>query len=186
MKRYLISLCVVFFISGCGNQPKVKGAFLCKIDNYEIAQEEFEKLFNESSFGRSDTLESRKEFLSNLINQKLILQDAQSQGLDKDKAFLESIQRFWEQALLKIALEKKSREIAGSALVSDKAIEQTYNEMLKDGKTDKPYDQMYNQIKWEIAKSKETQMVNDWITQLNKKADIKINYDLLKQGKGHE
>jgi hypothetical protein len=180
MRRHWIVLFVLLFIFGCSRQTENK-VVLAKINNYEITQEEFEEEFKASAYGSVDTLESRKEFLNTLINRKLILQDAQKKGLDKDKSFLKMIERFWEQSLLKLTLERKSKEIAGSALVSDRTIEETYNKMLNEGKTDKPYDQMYQQIKWELIKNKESQLMNDWVSELHKKAEININYDLLKK-----
>ena len=182
MKKNLVFLSILIFIMGCNPAPKDK-QILAKINNYEITLDEFQEEFKESSYGRNGTPESKQDFLNNLINRKLILQDAQKKGLDKDRRFLKMIEKFWEQSLLKLALDKKTKETAGSASVSDKEIEDTYNNMLKEGRTDKSYDEMYQQIKWEVTRAKETQQLNDWIAQLHKKADIKVNYDLLKQGK---
>jgi hypothetical protein len=182
MKKNLIFLSVLIFVTGCNPAPKDK-QILAKINNYEITLDEFQEEFRDSPYARNETPESKKEFLNNLINRKLILQDAQKRGLDRDKSFLKMIERFWEQSLLKLAIDKKTQEIAGSVSVSDKEIEDAYNNLLKEGKTDKTYDQMYQQIKWEINRSKQTQYLNDWINQLHKKADIKVNYDLLKQDK---
>jgi len=87
------------------------------------------------------------------------------------------IERFWEQSLLKVALDKKTKEVAGSVMVNDKEIAEAYDNLLKSGKTDKSYDQMYQQIKWEITRQKETQAMNEWVAQLRKKGEIKINLD---------
>lgn len=180
MKRNLIILLSALIIFGCNSKAQTKKEILVKVNNYEITKEEFEQEFKDSSFGRTDTPESRKEFLDNLINRKLILQDAEAGGLDKEPGFLKMIERFWEQSFLKLALDKKTKEIAGAAFVSDKVVEETYEKMRKEGKTDKTYDQMYNQIKWEITKLKETQMLNNWMSGLRNKAEIKVNEDLLK------
>lgn len=182
MKKNLVFLSILIFIMGCNPAPKDK-QILAKINNYEITLDEFQEEFKESSYARNGALESKQDFLNNLINRKLILQDAQKKGLDKDRSFLKMIEKFWEQSLLKLALDKKTKETAGSVAVGDKEIEDTYNNMAKEGKTDKSYDQMYQQIKWEITRAKETQQLNDWIAQLHKRADIKVNYDLLKQEK---
>lgn len=179
MKKYKFLLLAAILTLGCSGLDKEKKEILVKINNYEITKQEFEQEFKDSIYSRSDTPESRKEFLNTLINRKLILQDAQNKGLDKDKNFLKMIERFWEQSLLKLALDKKSKEIAGSALVNDKTIEEVYNKMVQEGKTDKSYDQMYQQIKWEITKLKEAQAMNDWIAELHKRADIKINEDAI-------
>ncbi|MBI3991296.1 MAG: hypothetical protein HY350_04010 [Candidatus Omnitrophica bacterium] len=182
MIRNFVFLSILTFLAGCNPAPQNK-QILAKINNYEITLDEFDEEFKGSGYDRNGTLDTQKDFLNNLINRKLILQDAQKKGLDKDKGFLRMIERFWEQSLLKLAIDKKTRETAGSALVTDKEIEDAYNNLVKEGKADKAYDQMYQQIKWEITRSKETKALNEWVAQLHKKADIKVNYDLLKQDK---
>ncbi len=179
MKRIIIFIAISMILIGCGKQSKSE--VLAKINNYEISPQEFEEEFKTSPYAKVNTIESRKEFLNNIVNRVLILQDAQRNNLDKSKNFLKMIQRFWEQSLLKLALDKKSQEIAGSMQILDKNVEEVYKRLAAEGKTTKTYDQMYKQIKWEITKAKETQSMNDWINQLNKNADIKIDYDLLKK-----
>jgi hypothetical protein len=175
----LFLLAILLSSAGCG-RPAKENTQLARINNYEITKEEFERAFKDSAFGRADTLESRREFLDNLINQKLILQEAQAGGLDKDKDFLKLIERFWEQSLLKIALDRKTKEVSGAVFVSDKAIEEVYNKMAGEGKADRPYAKMYSQIKWELARAGQSKMMDNWVSSLRKKADIKINQEMLK------
>ena len=182
MKKYLFFCGVLIFLIGC-NQPAQDKKIFARINNYGISVDEFEEEFKASVYSRNDTLNSRLEFLSHLINRKLILQDAQRKNLDKGPGFLKMIERFWEQSLLKLALEEKSQEIAGSILVTEESIEEAYQKILKEGKTDKPYDQMYSQIKWEITKEKEAQAMNEWLEALHKKSNVKINYELIKPKK---
>ncbi len=179
MRKYLIIFLMLLF-TGCAPSQEEE-QFLAKVNNYIVTKNEFEEAFKDSPYVRDNTIESRKEFLDNLINRKLILQDAQEKGLDKNKDFLKMIERFWEQSLFRLALEKKTNEIAGTAFVSDAEIEKTYRNMLKEGKTDKSYEQMYSQIKWELAKLKESRLLNEWIDNLRKNSDIKINHNLLKK-----
>jgi peptidyl-prolyl cis-trans isomerase C len=182
MKKIALFLLIFIIFYGCGSKQKQKN-IVARVNNYEITLGEFEEEFENSIYGQQDTSEARQQFLDNLINRKLILQDAQRKGLDKDKEFLKMIERFWEQSLLKLALDKKSKEIAGSTLVSDKEIREVYDRMISEGKTDKSYEQMYHQIKWEITKLKETQLMNKWLEDLREEAKIKINYDLIKKKK---
>jgi len=188
MKNIILLIVLMpLFVTGCGRSSACTDkSVVAKINNYEVTKDEFEKEFFASSFGRRDTLESRKEFLTNLINRKLILQDAGRRGLDKDPAFLGMIQRFWEQSLLKLAIERKTKEIANSSFVSDKKVEEVYLKMRKDGKTDKPYSTMGQQIKWEITKLKESQMIDAWLVDMRNNSEIKINYDLIKSDKQEE
>jgi len=154
--------------------PK-KEDYLVKINNYTITLQEFNEEFKASAYAQNKSLESKREFLNMLIRRKLVLQDAQARGLDKDKEFLKSIERFWEQSLLKRAMDEKSQEIAGSATVSDSAVETVYNKLKSEGKADKPYDQMYKQIKWSLTQIQESQALNKWLATLYKKANIIIN-----------
>jgi len=182
MRKYAVILFLSLFIFGCGSQPKDKKV-LARINNYEITADEFEEEFKDSTFGSVDTIESRKEFLDNLINRKLILQAAQNRGLDKKRSFLKSIEKFWEQSLLKITLDIKTKEIISSIHVSDKTVQEAYQKRLQEGKTDKTYEGVRDQIKWEIINTTGHQLLNDWITELRKEAVVKVNYDLLKQDK---
>lgn len=178
----LIVLFLLLFVCACQRQSVDKAA-LVTVNSYELTKEEFEGDFRNSIYGSNDTLESRKEFLNNLVNQKLILQDAQAQGLDKKKSFLKIIEGFWEQSLMKAALEKKSKDISGSVSVSNDIVKEAYDNMAQSGKTEKPYEEMKEQIRWQLIRLKETQLMNDWVDNLRKNAQIKINYDLLKSGK---
>jgi hypothetical protein len=111
-RQFIIALAVtLILISGCGSRGHEKNV-VAKVNNYEITRDRFEAEFRDSVFGKNDTLESRKEFLANLIDRKLILQEAQAMGLDREPGFLRMIEKFWEQSLLKLALDKKTREIA--------------------------------------------------------------------------
>lgn len=178
MNKIILVLIMSVFIMGCSCHDEPKHMAI-KINNYQISGEEFEREFNDSSFGRFDTRESRKEFLDNLVDRILILQDAQKRGLDNDPQFLKMVEKFWMQSLLKLALEKKTGEVAGALPVEDREVEEAYQIMLKEGKASKPYKDMYRQIKQDIISKNESRLMNDWLAQLHKNADIRINKDLI-------
>ncbi|OGX16060.1 MAG: hypothetical protein A2166_05465 [Omnitrophica WOR_2 bacterium RBG_13_41_10] len=181
MKKYTVTLFVLLMLlAGCSRSGREEKPLLAKIRNYEITLDEFENDFKDSSYGRDNSLEARMEFLNSLVDRKLIMQDVQEQGLDKNKNFLKMIERFWEQSLLKLTLDKKTKEIAGSLSVSEKEIEEAYEKMPPEAKTDKALGQMHDEIKWGIAKRKEAEALNNWILGLRKKSEVKINYNLLK------
>ena len=169
-----IFLLVIIFTLFKLKTPKQE-EYLVKINNYTITPQEFNEEFLASAYAKINTHESKREFLNMLIRRKLVLQDAQARGLDKDKEFLKSIERFWEQSLLKRVMDKKSQEITGSASVPDSVVEAIYNKLKSEGKADKPHDQMCSQIKWSLAQLQESQAINKWLVSLYKKAEIKIN-----------
>jgi hypothetical protein len=130
MKNKMLILFAVLLLAGCACPLSKDKKILAKINNYEITLDEFQKQFDESFYARDNTPEARKEFLKVLIGRKLILQDAQAKGLDKEKEFLKMIERFWEQSLLKLALQRKSVEIAGSAEAKDN--KQGQDQLMRD------------------------------------------------------
>jgi hypothetical protein len=179
MKRTVFLVLLLIFSAGCTKSPGSKEPVIVKIGNYEITKSEFEQEFRDSYFAVNDTLESRKEFLDNLVNRKLILQDAQAKGLDKDPGFLKMIEKAWEQAVLRVALEKKARENASKIFVSEKSINEVYQDLVREKKTDKTLPEMYNQIKMEITKLMEAQAMAKWVANLRESVEIRIKYNLL-------
>ena len=151
MKNKIMFLFAIMLMAGCACPLPKDKKILAKINNYEITLSEFEEQFQESSYAKDNTPEAKKDFLKVLIGRKLILQDAQQKNLDKKKEFLRMIERFWEQSLLKLALQQKSQEIANSTDVKNN-------------------------------KQGQDQLMNDWMGQLEKKAKISVDYDLLNRG----
>ena len=146
------------------------------IDNIRISKEEFEEEFKK--YNREVTKENINEFLENFINRKLVLKEAERLNIDKEKEFLKDLQNYWEQSLLKIVLDRKSKELFLSIKITDEEInnfydknkEKFYNKDLKD---------VYSEIKFIITKEKQKQVLSNWIESLRKKSNIKINYKLL-------
>lgn len=162
------------------SQVSPRKQILAKINNYEITFEEFKQELGDSPYAGSKTYEAKEEFLDNIISRKLILQEAEQRGLDKDEKFLKVIEKFWEQALLKVALEQKAKESAGAVFVSDQEVEAAYQSMPAEAKAEKPYEAVYSQVKWELTRAKQTRLMDEWIAQLRNSARIKIDCDLLK------
>ena len=53
-----------------------------------------------------------KELLEDLIIRKLLIQEAQDQDFDKESAFTREIEKYWEQALLKLLIQRKTEEFS--------------------------------------------------------------------------
>ena len=155
------------------------GKVVIEINRFQMTKEEFGEDFQQVNVGKEDTPKVRKRFLENLINRKLILQEASRLGLDKEKDFLKAIERFWEQSLLKIMLDRKSKEVADEVSVTDGEIEAYYNEMVERGVVTKPLSEVYNEMKWQLFRRRQTQALNSWIEELRKKAKIEIKDELL-------
>jgi len=164
---------------GCGTSVPPKQVVVT-VNDYVVTIDEFEQGFAQSAYAAGDDkAQARREYLDTLINQKLILQDAQKKNLDKDRAFLRSIERFWEQSLLTVAIGVKTKEIGGSFQVPEDQVRKLYDQMVKEGLTAKTYEEMYPQIRWQAARQMEAQMLGSWMDGLRRDARIKINESLL-------
>ncbi|MBU9889250.1 MAG: SurA N-terminal domain-containing protein [Candidatus Omnitrophica bacterium] len=142
-------LCLLFgvFITwGCGPRPDKNEEIVVSINDYVVTREEFNDEFRDSVYGSSDTPESRRKFLNALIDRKLILQYAQEKGFDKEPQFLKSIEKFWERSLLKVALDRKTIEIASGNTEGD----------------------------WQAQRTEETKQMNDWMSELRRTARITV------------
>ena len=177
--RYIALLFLLICLIGCAQKDPGKKV-LARVNNYEISKEEFEQEFKASIFGAGDTPQGRREFLNHLIDQKLILQDAQERGLDKTRGFLGAIENFWEQTLLRTALEQKIEELAGSFSVTDEEIRSLYTRRIESGYFNTTFEKAAPLLRREISKNKETQALSAWIDGLHKKAKIQVNEEALK------
>jgi len=106
----------VFVFSGCGSKPEGRDMrLIAKINNYELTVEDFRDGIDPILVNRylpEDLATAKENLLQDLITKKVLLQEAQRQNLDKDKAFMKQIERHWEQALLKSLLRNKSEQLS--------------------------------------------------------------------------
>ena len=103
----LIAFTIISF--GCDSCPSGKDRdtrILAKINNYKLTVEDFKEE------GMSDPFRGKEELLESVIIKKILLQEAQKQNFDKDRAFMQEIKRYWEQALLKLLIKKKTEDIS--------------------------------------------------------------------------
>ena len=177
MKRTLRIICLLFLIfSNCSCSPREESAI--SIGEIRITAKEFDNAFNRSAYREVPSKEARKDFLEIFINRKLILKQAEKQGLDKDPQFLESVQSFWAQSLLKLILDKKIEQITSDTSITDVEIK-SYYQIHKDKFPDKQESEVYHRIKLLIFKEKQRKALQEWMDALKKNTKIKINYKLL-------
>ncbi|MBI5560322.1 MAG: peptidyl-prolyl cis-trans isomerase [Deltaproteobacteria bacterium] len=115
-----------------------KKPYLAKVGDIEITVDEFvgevNKLHTTERVGKAISEEKTfvvqdyRKFLDELINNKLMASEAVRLGADKDHAFIDAIENY----RLNFFLDRlKTDEVINKASVSDKEIEDYYNEELK-------------------------------------------------------
>jgi hypothetical protein len=148
------------------------------IGTINITKDEFNKALARYNFDIEPTKETRRTFLDNFINRKLILKEAEKEGLDKKEQFLADVQDFYEQALIKFIFDKKIKELFVSLEIKDAEINSFYNAN-KDKFGAKDLSSSYADIKMLLLKEKQKKAINDWLDSLRKKTSVKIDYKLL-------
>lgn len=180
---YKISVvCVmVSFLAGCscgaGEGDKRVAA---QVNNYRMSAEDLRYELDNIPYDELDLLETKKgreQYMDRLLEKEVLLQEAQRLGLDREKDFMKSIESYWEQALLKLLLQRKSREIAGAMHVYGNEIEEYY----RDSGEKLPLSKVEADIERTIRQEKETEAMDAWIKDLKKKSYIKIDEDIVKE-----
>ncbi|NQU94817.1 MAG: hypothetical protein HQ549_01115 [Candidatus Omnitrophica bacterium] len=163
-----------FVISGCsGSGPSEK--IVVRINEYTLTPDEFSEIYAESGVAE-DTPKAREKFIDNLIIRKLLLQEAQKEEIDKQRSFLRSIENLWEQALLKIVIDQRAKELDSTVGVTEEELLDFYNQWAKDHPGNaQSFDDVRELIKWQISKRKQQLAFNAWVNNLKNQANIKID-----------
>jgi len=178
-KKIILVLFILFLIYGC-QRRQASSPVAINIDGIKITVDEFEEAFRNSSYARSNIPSARREFLENLITRRLLLREAEKEGLDKNADFLKDVELFWQQSLLKLMLDRKTRELSVNLKVEDKEITDYYLSHKDTDYMDKELEEVWGQIKWLLLREKQRRAIEDWVNSLKRNTRLKINYKLLK------
>ena len=129
------------------------------------------------------TAQGEPEWVSRVIERELLVQEAQRLGLDRDPAFMHSIERFWKEVLIKLLLDRKGREISGEVQVYEPEIEAYYKKLAeeKSGTPIEPLSQLRQDLRREVRQKKEMEALEQWINSLREKSKIVIDQESLKE-----
>ena len=143
-----VMITVTMSISGCGRSPSQEDMrVVARINNYELTVADFK----EESL--SDPLKPKEELLQEIIMKKILIQEAQKQNFDKERAFMREIEKYWEQALLKSLIKKKTADLS--------------RDIAPGGE--------------EGEKESVREALREWVGDLRRKASVKINTEVLEE-----
>lgn len=182
---FILPLFMILAISGCGKkQPAEEKKLVAMINNYEITVEDFQddaNLMLSKKYPAGDAEKAKDDLLEEMITKKMLLQEAQAKNFDKDKAFMKEIERYWEQALLKLLIREKTREFLQQMSVKDDEISKEYERMkVEEGKSVEPYEKALPMIRSEIKRRKVAEAFSQWVSGIRDRAKIKIYKENLK------
>jgi hypothetical protein len=176
MKKTFFIIFVIFLFVCTGCAKKEKAAL--KIDKIAISASEFNKAYETSALMGLNTA-GKKEFLELYISRKLILEEAEKMGLDKTPEFLQQIQLFWEQSLLRIMLSRKINELSMELKVWDQEVKDYYEKQKQSLYQDRPLSEVAGQIRVSLLRLKQARALEKWAASLKDKSKITVDYKLL-------
>jgi hypothetical protein len=83
----------------------------------------------------SPTVDHRRQHLmfddqlQQMIEHKILIQEAVKMGLNEDKEFVQTIKTFWEQTIIRNLIEAKTEQLSEKSFVSDQEISTEYERM---------------------------------------------------------
>ena len=104
-------------LSGCGRGYDPDKT-VARINNYYMSIDDFKSDLGTVYVNEQGVL-SDEEVLELAIRREVLVQEAQKHGLDREKTFMKTIERYWKQTLIKELLDRKSREISQKQGLSD-------------------------------------------------------------------
>ncbi len=177
---FIIALALLLSLNGCGsNDAKPKDRkIVAMINRYAMTADDFNDeakliLANKNFSGNPATI--REDLLNEMINKKVLLQEAERRNFDKNAAFMKEIERYWEQALLKLLIRQEMGELSRGITVSESEVREEYNRMAKEDSANiAPFDKKAEEIKDDIYNKKMQNAIDAWTRELRMKADVKI------------
>ena len=163
-------------LAGCSAGGGGDSRVVAQVNDYKMTVEDLKYELENVPYDDIRLLETEKgrlDYINRLLEKEILLQEAQKKGLDREKEFMRSIENYWEQALLRLLLQKKSNEISGLIHVYDNEIDEYYRETGEDlSRSD---------ISRIIRQKKETEAMNVWVQELKKHSRVKINEKVLRE-----
>ena len=126
--------------------------------------------------------EQEPEWLTQLIDRELLVQEAQRLGLNREQDFMRTVEHFWKQALIKQLVSRKGREINAGLHIYEPQIEAYYKKLAQEkGGAIEPLSVLRKDIVRTLEEETADQAMEDWLVNLRKNAHISVDRETLQQ-----
>lgn len=105
---FVICFIVLAIYSSRAKEPPRE--ILARVNDYVMTVKDFKDEIKYSPYAGDDTLDMQN-LLDLAVRRELLIQEAQRQGLDREKTFMKTIERHWKQTLIKELLDKETQRI---------------------------------------------------------------------------
>lgn len=127
--------CYFLILTGCGEKDIPSSNVLARVNNYEITRNDY--LNEKNKFSHYSSLketDNQDKILNLLIDQSLLLQEAENKKIHLNRKFLHSMEHFWRQSLIQELLKVKNFEIRNQITITENEIKEFYHLMSKQYK----------------------------------------------------
>lgn len=125
----ILTGCVLCFSPGCSKKPEPE-RIVATVNDYSMTDEDFIDEVEHSPYAGEEA-KDLESLLNLAIRRQVLVQEAQRQGLDRRRDFMKTIERYWEQTLIRELLKKQTREILKTVSEDkqDKALADWFEEL---------------------------------------------------------
>ena len=176
-RTMMVFLALFVLVSFCGGKPGEEKKPIAKVNDFVISDDDFRRELAASAYLRDSaglSYEDKRKFLDSQIRKELLIKEATKLGLDREEEFRQTIERYWEQTLIKALLQQKSKDLEKDIIVTQEEIESRYQEMAQTKGDLPPIEKLAPEIEKEIREQKKTKALESWIDSLWAEAKIKI------------
>lgn len=190
-KILLFVLLILISLAGCAKSKedvtRLENRVIATINNYKLTAADFKDGLKTTIAQKdlaSDPARAKADILEELIMRKVLVQEAQKENFDKEKSFMKEIERYWEQALVKLLLKKKLQEISGMIHADRNEIVSEYDNMKREASAEKQaefpaLETLEGDIRDSILKRKKEVILEKWADGLRKRASVRIDREAL-------
>jgi hypothetical protein len=85
-------------LTGCLDDSPRDNQFLVRVNNYKISSDDIDNLFKfevETDLNFHTANATKADFVKNLVQTQLLIQEAKKRKLDQREIFRQTIQRYW-------------------------------------------------------------------------------------------
>lgn len=134
---------------GCGQKAKEEKV-VARVNDYVMTVKDLEEEIRNAPYVAEEVRDLEK-VLDLAVRKQVLIQEAQRQGLDRKKSFMETIERYWEQALIKELLQKETGRIYENVgkEKQNKALDDWLEELYKKADIE-----IYENVLTEVGKKK--------------------------------
>lgn len=167
---------MVLMLTGCLDDSPRDNQFLVRVNNYKINSGDIDKLFKfevETGWNFHTANATKADFVRNLVQTQLLIQEAKKRELDQSEIFRQTIQRYWESTLMRDLLAEKEEQLRKKTHVSEEELKEYYQNnkvVFKDKTFDKVRAELLNLLEDQAV----TAGLERWIKDLENAADIEI------------